>query len=202
MHKEMKMNKYLAYAPMAFFGVVGVLLYIYFMNYSGEGAFLENLVPELLGFCLEGFFLIGLFSYIQKTKEQSRRKELWLSLRGSLRSFLSYLDIAFLESNAEPMSSSALEQNPEIIESLIQKLENNELDLESMVLLKKTSINSILLIRDLVPVAAQLSAAHMRWWIAISDSMRRIKNANSREKLVKHTAFLLKNIQEFDLLEY
>ena len=100
------------------------------------------------------------------------------------------------------MSSNALEQNPEIIESLIAKLNNNELDLESMVLLKKTSINSILLIRDLVPVAAQLSAAHMRWWIAISDSMRRIKNANSREMLVKHTTLLLKNIQEFDLLEY
>jgi hypothetical protein len=199
---ERKVNKYLSYAPMAIFGIAGVLLYIYFMNTSPEGAFRDNLIPELLGFCLEGFFLIGLFSYIQKTKEQSRRKELWLSLRGSLRSFLSYLDIAFLDKNAEPMSSNALEQNPEIIESLIVKLNNNELDLESMVLLKKTSINSILLIRDLVPVAAQLSAAHMRWWIAISDSMRRIKNANSREKLVKHTTFLLKNIQEFDLLEY
>jgi hypothetical protein len=196
------MNKYLSYAPMAIFGIAGVLLYIYFMNNSPEGAFRDNLIPELLGFCLEGFFLIGLFSYIQKSKEQSRRKELWLSLRGSLRSFLSYLDIAFLDNNAEPMSSNALEQNPEIIESLIAKLNNNELDLESMVLLKKTSINSILLIRDLVPVAAQLSAAHMRWWIAISDSMRRIKNANSREKLVKHTTLLLKNIQEFDLLEY
>lgn len=196
------MNKYLSYAPMAIFGLAGVSLYIYFMNNSPEGAFRDNLIPELLGFCLEGFFLIGLFSYIQKTKEQSRRKELWLSLRGSLRSFLSYLDIAFLDNNAEPMSSNALERNPEIIESLLAKLNNNELDLESMVLLKKTSINSILLIRDLVPVAAQLSAAHMRWWIAISDSMRRIKNANSREKLVKHTALLLKNIQEFDLLEY
>jgi hypothetical protein len=127
---------------------------------------------------------------------------LWLSLRGSLRSFLSYLDIAFLDNNAEPLSSKDLEHNPEIISSLLNKLETHELDLDSMVLLKKTSINSILLIRDLVPVAAQLSAAHMSWWIAITDSMRRIKDSNNREKLEKHTVLLLKNIQEFDLLEY
>lgn len=198
----MAVNKYLSYAPMAIFGLAGLVLYIYFIGQSHEGAFRENLVPELIGFCLEGFFWIGLLSYVQKTREHSRRKELWLSLRGSLRSFLSYLDIAFLDNNAEPQSSNDLERNPEIINSLLKKLENNELDLESMVLLKKTSINSILLIRDLVPVAAQLSAAHMSWWIAITDSMRRIKNSNSREKLVKHTTFLLKNIQEFDLLEY
>lgn len=198
----MTVNKYLLYAPMAIFGIAGLILYLYFIGQSNEGAFRENLVPELIGFCLEGFFWIGLLSYVQKTKEHDRRKELWLSLRGSLRSFLSYLDIAFLENNSEPISSSALEQNPEIIELLLKKLEDNELDLESMVLLKKTSINSILLIRDLVPVAAQLSAAHMSWWIAISDSMRRIKDSNNRTKLVKNTRFLLKNIQEFDLLKY
>lgn len=198
----MTMNKYLLYAPMAIFGIAGLLLYIYFTTESSPGAFKENMVPELIGFCLEGFFWIGLLSYVQKTKEHDRRKELWLSLRGSLRSFLSYLDIAFLDNNAEPISSAALEQNPEIIQSLLNQLKENELDLESMVLLKKTSINSILLIRDLVPVAAQLSAAHMRWWIAITDSMRRIKDANSREKLEKHTTLLLKNIQEFDLLKY
>lgn len=202
MHKVTAVNKYLLYAPMAIFGLAGLALYIYFIGESNEGAFRENLVPELIGFCLEGFFWIGLLSYVQKTKEHDRRKELWLSLRGSLRSFLSYLDIAFLDNNAEPISSNALEQNPEIIQSLLKKLENHDLDLESMVLLKKTSINSILLIRDLVPVAAQLSAAHMSWWIAISDSMRRIKDSNSREKLEKHTVLLLKNIQEFDLLKY
>ncbi len=202
MHRVMTVNKYLLYAPMAIFGIAGLLLYIYFISESNAGAFRENLVPELIGFCLEGFFWIGLLSYVQKTKEHDRRKELWLSLRGSLRSFLSYLDIAFLDNNAEPISSTSLEQNPEIIQSLLDKLKVNDLDLESMVLLKKTSINSILLIRDLVPVAAQLSAAHMRWWIAISDSMRKIKDSNNRDKIEKHTTLLLKNIQEFDLLKY
>jgi len=196
------MNKYMLYGPMALFGFASVVLYYYFMGHTAEGAFTDNLVPELIGFCLEGFFWIGLLSYFQQTREHQRRKELWLSLRGSMRSFLSYLDIAFLPSHAEPISSIELEQNPKIIQRLLNKLDKEDLDLDSMVLLKKTSINSILLIRDLVPVAAQLSAAHMRWWIAITDEMRKIKDSTTRESLEKHTVRLLKNLQEFDLLEY
>ncbi len=196
------MNKYLLYAPMALFGLVGMVLFYYFMQQANQDAFRENIVPELIGFCLEGFFWIGLLSYVQQTKEHTRRKELWLSLRGSLRGFLSYLDIAFLEKHAEPLKSKDLEENPKIVETLLEKMNQGEMDIESMVLLKKTSINSILLIRDLVPVAAQLSAAHMRWWIAISDSMRRIKESNNRENMEKHVVALLNNIKEFDLLTY
>jgi len=199
---EMKMNKYLLYAPMAIFGLTGFALYLFFMQQSHTGAFRENIVPELIGFCLEGFFWIGMLSYFQKTREHTRRKELWLSLRGSLRSFLSYLDIAFLDNNAEPLNSNALEQNPDIIKIMLEQLDKEKLDLESMVLLKETSLHSLSLIRDLVPVAAQLSAAHMRWWIAITDSMRRIQNSNNRDEIEKNTTLLLKNIQEFDLLGY
>jgi hypothetical protein len=42
----------------------------------------------------------------------------------------------------------------------------------------------------------------MRWWIAITDSMRKLANANDRAEIEKSTLLLLKNIQEFDTLEY
>lgn len=196
------MNKYLLYAPLAIFGLAGLFLYLYFMQYTQAGSFKENLVPELIGFCLEGFFWIGLLSYFQKTREHSRRKELWLSLRGSLRSFLSYLDIGFLDNHAEPISSQDLESNPSIINQMITDMESKELDLESLILLKETSNDSIALVRDLVPVAAQLSAAHMRWWIAIGDALRSMTGANSRDEIEKNVELLLKNLKEFDQLGY
>jgi len=195
-------NKYLMYAPLAIFGLGAFFLFQYFMAQNTEHAFRDNLVPELIGFCLEGFFWIGLLSYFQKSREMQRKNELWLSLRGSLRSFLSYLDIGFLDQHAEPMPSIALEKDPTIITRFIEQLENQELDLESMVCLKTTCIHSLGLVRDLVPVAAQLSAGHMRWWIAITDSMRHLAVANTRAQLEKNTLLLLKNIQEFDALEY
>lgn len=196
------MNKYLMYAPMAVFGLAAFFLFQYFMAQNTVNAFRDNLVPELIGFCLEGFFWIGLLSYFQKTRENQRKTELWLSLRGSLRSFLSYLDIGFLDKHAEPMASIALEKDPSIITRFISQVENHELDLESMVFLKTTCIHSIALVRDLVPVAAQLSAGHMRWWIAITDSMRQLADSNDRIQIEKSTLLLLKNIQEFDALEY
>lgn len=115
---------------------------------------------------------------------------------------MSYLDIGFLDSNAEPLNSNALEQNPAVVISLIENMQHKYLDIESMVLLKETAHNSIGLIRDLVPVAAQLSAAHMRWWIAISDSMRQLNKSLSREDVEKNIIMILKNIQEFDTLGY
>ncbi len=196
------MNKYLMYAPMAVFGLAAFFLFQYFMAQNTENAFRDNLVPELLGFCLEGFFWIGLLSYFQKSREMQRKNELWLSLRGSLRSFLSYLDIGFLDKHAEPMASVALEKDPAIISNFIDQVEKHQLDLESMVFLKKTCIHSLALVRDLVPVAAQLSAGHMRWWIAITDSMRQLADASNRIQIEKSTLLLLKNIQEFDGLEY
>lgn len=196
------MNKYLLYAPLAIFGLTGLFLYLFFMQHTQAGSFKENLVPELIGFCLEGFFWIGMLSYFQKTREHSRRKELWLSLRGSLRSFLSYLDIGFLDNHAEPMSSQDLESNPDIIAKMINHLESKDLDLESLILLKEASKDSIALVRDLVPVAAQLSAAHMSWWIAIGDALRQMKKATGREDIEKNVDLLLKNLQEFDQLGY
>ncbi|MGJ8662116.1 MAG: hypothetical protein ACSHWU_00635, partial [Marinicella sp.] len=103
---------------------------------------------------------------------------------------------------AEPMPSIALEKDPSIIQRFIDRVEKQELDLDSMVFLKKTCLQSLSLVRDLVPVAAQLSAAHMRWWIAITDSMRKLADANDRIQIEKSTLLLLKNIQEFDSLEY
>ena len=195
-------DKYMMYAPMAVFGVSAFFLYQYFITDNTAGAFRDNIVPELIGFCLEGFFWIGLLSYFQKSREMQRKNELWLSLRGSLRSFLSYLDIGFLEDNAEPSTSTALENDPAIIQQLIDKLNKQSLDLESLQLLKQTCLYSLPLVRDLVPVAAQLSATHMRWWIAISDDMRRIGNANDRDSIEKQAMLLLKNIQEFDGMTY
>ncbi len=196
------MNKYMLYAPMAVFGIAGFFLFQYFMAQNTEYAFRDNLVPELIGFCLEGFFWIGLLTYFQKSREMQRKNELWLSLRGSLRSFLSYLDIGFLDQHAEPMPSIVLEKDPSIIQRFIDQVESHSLDLENMVFLKKTCMQSLSLVRDLVPVAAQLSAAHMRWWIAITDSMRKLADANDRQQIEKSTLLLLKNIQEFDTLDY
>lgn len=198
----MQTKRSLLVGPMAIFGLSGVGLTIYFLATDLSGPFHDNLVPELIGFTLEGFFLVGLLSLIQNSRERARRRELWLSLRGSLRGILSNLDIAFLAPNAEPTPTRALEQDVDSVERFMRELRESRMSLRSMTSLKRESVEALALARDMIPVAAQLSASHMRWWIAIVDSMRQLSRAQTREAVEQSVYLLLENMGEFDRLSY
>lgn len=198
----MRANQMALLAPLAIFGA-GVVGLGYYFSFSGaEGAFHDNLVPELLGFCLEGFFMVGLLSLLQTMRERAYRRELWLSLRGALRGVLSTLDIAMLAPNAEPTPTDVLEQEQKIVGRFRLELQNTHLGLHDLVSIKRESIEALAMIRDMVPIAAQLSARHMRWWIAIVNSMRLLSEAQTRASVEQSIYKLLENIEEFDQVHY
>lgn len=187
--------------PMAVLGLAGLSLLAFFLLPGGEGPFKENMVPELIGFCMEGFFLVGLLSLLQKSQERRQRRELWLSLRGALRGLLSKLDIALLPPHAEPAATSLLETDLMIVHRFLRELPGAKLELEDMLAIKRECIDNLGLARDMIPVAAQLSARHMRWWIAIVNSMRQLTQARSRDAVEQSLYLLLENICEFDAVE-
>ncbi len=41
---------------------------------SQSGDFVGSMLPELIGFCLEGIFFIGIFTWIQENKDKERKK--------------------------------------------------------------------------------------------------------------------------------
>ncbi|MDX2419309.1 MAG: hypothetical protein QNK19_17760 [Xanthomonadales bacterium] len=194
------MKRLLLLAPLILFGIGGSLLLFFFLEWGNEGAFQNNLLPELIGFCLEGFFLVGLFSLIQLRLERDRKNELRLSLRGALREILSHMDIALLEENAEPASSLSLDQDPKVVKALFVKLHENDLDVRDLVNLKEAAARNINTMHDLIPVAAQLSADHMRWWLAIADSVRNLSEATDKTGVNFAAQKFLMNLGEFDLL--
>lgn len=157
-------------------------------------------MPELIGFCLEGFFLVGLFSLIQRRLERDRKHELRQSLRGSLREILSHLDIALLEENAEPSSADSLDNDPKLVKTLFVKLHGRDLDLNSMRNLKEAAGRNLSTMHDLIPVAAQLSANHMRWWLAIAESVRHLSEATDRRDVNFAAQKFMKTLGEFDQL--
>ncbi len=195
------MNRYILIAPMAIFGIGGFALYLYFIQPGITGPFHDNLVPELIGFCVEGFFLVGILSYFQRSREYQHKYDLWLSLHGSLRDVLSKLDIGLLGDNEEPASSSALETSKDLINQLLRSLDQRDINIDHMVAMKKSAIASMELWHDLIPVAAQMSASHMRWWIAIVDDLNRIARAKERPDIENNIQSLLNNLIEFDRLK-
>ena len=194
------MKRLLLLAPLILFGAGGILLLSYFLNTGNDGAFQNNLLPELIGFCLEGFFLVGLFSLIQFRVERDRKNELRLSLRGALREILSHMDIALLEENAEPASSQTLDEDPKLVKALFVKLHKSDLGLGSLLNIKGAAARNIDTMHDLVPVAAQLSADHMRWWLAIAESVRRLSQATDKHAVNFAAQKFLMNLGEFDQL--
>lgn len=196
------MSRIFLIALMFTLALVGGGLWVYLVTFEGSGPFHDNLVPELIGICIEGFLLVGLLTLVQRSREAARRHELWLSLRGSFRGLLSNLDVAFLEPDADPASSSDLETSPKFIDYLLGQLAEKCPDLDSLVALKREATETVSLSRDLVAVAAQLSASHMNWWIAIVDSIRRLSEARDRQQAEIAIHEILVNIRELDRLEY
>ena len=187
-------------APMLIFGLLGFYFLFLFTEHNAEGPFYDSLVPELIGFCLEGFFLIGLFSLIQRRRERERKEELCLSLRGSLRELLSHIDIALLGEYAEPADSRVLEEDPRTVANLIFKLADKPMEADSMARLKGVAGRNLSTIHDLIPVAAQLSADHIRWWLAITDSVRQLSEATDSTGVAGSLHRFLANLGEFDQL--
>jgi hypothetical protein len=195
------LSRWLLALPLAVFGVGGLVLYALFVTQAGEGAIRENLLPELIGFCLEGFFLVGLLTFVQRLREDDRRRELRLSLRGAMRDFLSHLDLAFLEADAEPASTRDLETQPRVVLRLLASMKETELDADSMVALKRVAIYTLPLAQDLIAVAAQLSTSHMRWWIAIVEAIKKLSEADTREEVERPLLTLMVSLAEFDALK-
>lgn len=188
-------------APMLVFGFAGIYFLVLFLQPGNENRVYDNLVPELIGFCLEGFFLIGLFSWIQARRERDRKEDLRLSLRGALREILSYLDIGLLGDTAEPASSRAIEEDSRLVAHMIMKLAEHKLDVDSMARIKAVAQRNLTTIHDLIPVAAQLSAEHIRWWLAITDSVRQLAEATDSAAVAASLHRFLANLGEFDELE-
>lgn len=195
------MSRLILLAPLILFGLGGIYFTIIFLQPGHEGPVYQNLVPELIGFCLEGFFLIGLFSLIQARRERERKEDLRLSLRGSLRDILSHLDIGLLGETQEPAASRALEEDPKLVANLIMKLADHELDVDAMARVKAVAQRNLTTIHDLIPVAAQLSAEHIRWWLAITESVRQLAEATDATAVAGGLHRFLANLGEFDELE-
>ena len=195
------MSRLILLAPLLLFGLGGIYFLFMFLQPGNEGPIYDNLVPELIGFCLEGFFLIGLFSLIQRRRERERKEELRLSLRGALRGILSHIDLGLLGETAEPEESRALEEDPKVVAGLIMKLADKPLEVEAMARLKGVAQHNLPTIHDLIPVAAQLSADHIRWWLAITDSVRHLAEASDGAEVAGSLHRFLANLGEFDELE-
>ena len=161
-----------------------VLLRIFFN--SGE-PFTGTLLPELIGFSLDGLLFIGALSLIQQKRDFDAKRELVQSLE-----IHTTLLIEAIKSgnpfhwSKHAMHASQMAPLKDYANTLYQGLENGAVTLNGLQIKAfiETSDEIYETLVGLLPVAAQISSKHLAAWSSVVSTIRLSKNTylSAKEK--------------------
>jgi hypothetical protein len=165
--------------------------------YGQAGFFVGNIVPELIGVCIELLIIIFILDVWQKKEEKNKK----IKVERRLREFL----IFFLKNNFKELPESCQpgsfygvdhDQNQEVLSNLISNINQNGLA-ENVVLQVQSYCDTEKdIFHNLIPVASDLTNDHFKSWVRIAYFMNAVsyKKDTTSHAVVK----ILENIKRFD----
>lgn len=161
------------------------------------GFIIGNIVPELIGVCVELLIIIFVFDAWQKKEEKNKK----IKVERRLREFL----IFFLKSNFDSFPHSCKpgnfygkdhEQNQDALDNLISYIEKKGLDEQIVLGVQSYCESEKEIFNNLISVASDLTNDHFKSWVRISYFMNAIvtKNETTSNAVIK----ILQNIKRFD----
>jgi len=160
--------------------LLGVLAF-WFGSASEQGDVVGSLVPELIGFCLEGIFFVGIFTWLQERKDKERKNEIKQSLAGAM-GFTCQLINSCLEPDTRIKLSSSenwtrqARTNGRRLNELLSQLSNNELSVsaEGIEAIQQLLLTRVSTLDSLLSVSAQLSHSHLSAYNMILTEIHKI----------------------------
>jgi len=176
------------YAFVTTFAVIlAVLMTIFAIS---EESFTSTLLPELIGFSLDGLLFIGVLSLIQRKRDHDSKRE----LKQSLEIHTTLLIEAIKTGNPfhwskHAMHASQMAPLKEYANILYQGLENGSMTLGALQIKAfiETADEIYETLVGLLPVAAQISSKHLAAWSSVVSTIRLSKNSYISAKQ-KHDA--------------
>lgn len=163
-----------------FAGLLG-LLTLWFVTQSQPGDLVGNLVPELIGFCLEGIFFVGIFSWLQEKKDRERKSELKQSLAGAVGFLCQLMNSALAASKRVTLDSKdnwtlQARTNGLQLKTLHARLLANELSIspEEITVMQQLLAARLSTLDSLLSVSAQLSHRHLSAYTLILTEVHRM----------------------------
>ncbi|MGN7613362.1 hypothetical protein ACQZV8_14900 [Magnetococcales bacterium HHB-1] len=149
-----------------------------------------SILPELIGFCLQGGFLVLIFSlYEQRSVNQARAAR-----KFALQSYLfATLDDAIQPRKEQDLTSPL--HPPETLDEKIEQIKQQGLSEESKERFENLAKRELIPLSSLSAVAAQIDQKHMTVWMDIITATREIEPG---EKRLEHATQLLRHIERFD----
>lgn len=173
------------YAFVAVFAVIlAVLMTIFAIS---DESFTGTLLPELIGFSLDGLLFIGVLSLIQRKRDRDSKRE----LKQSLEIHTTLLIEAIKTGNPfhwskHAMHASQMAPLKEYANTLYKGLENGSVTLGALQIKAfiETADEIYETLVGLLPVAAQISSEHLAVWSSVVSTVRLSKNSyiSAKEK--------------------
>ncbi|MCE9841354.1 hypothetical protein LZ636_16915 [Proteus terrae] len=171
------------------------LLFAYVGNENNY--FIGNIIPELIGVCIELFIFMLIFD--QWRLRESKNNKIKVERR--LREFL----IFFLDKACDGLSEnlkvgrfygSDYTENQKMLDNFIQHIEQQGLNENVILQVKKYCDNQKDVFNNLISVSAELENEHFKSWARISYFINAI--STNEEKTSVAMIEILKNIRRFD----
>jgi hypothetical protein len=153
-----------------------------------------SLLPQLIGFCMQGAFLVVVFSIYEKRSTVNSKRSNKFALRTVLSNFVNpcmgnnQIDTGWLPS-------------PNMFDDAMDKLRKNEMDEKTASALKIIAQEQINSMEALTVLVAQIDHIHIEVWGAILRDCRIIRESTNQKAITTATIDMLENIQQFDELE-
>lgn len=148
---------------------------------SRQGAFVDNMLPELIGFCLEGIFFIGIFTWIQERKDRERKNQLKRSLAGAIGFICQVINSSLADADQIKLAkgdnwSKQTRHNGSSLKFLLKSVTGHDIDVTAAQIqaIQQLLATRLSTLDSLLSVAAELSHAHLSAYNMILTEIHKI----------------------------
>ncbi|MBF0270755.1 MAG: hypothetical protein HQL98_01600 [Magnetococcales bacterium] len=160
-----------------------------------ETSVTRTLLPQLIGFCMQGGFLVVLFAFYEKRATVDTRRA-W---KFTLRSFLApFVDGCLPEAPLSARDRGGMLPSPDVVRMGIETLRARGLTREHAAALQQIARDTLLAMQSLSVVAAQIDHAHLESWMSMLRLLRILERAREPEELTTASVEILEEVVKFD----
>ncbi len=159
-----------------------------------------SLLPQLIGFCLQGAFLVMIFAVYERRSTINSKRGHKFALRTFLSTCVRHCVAIDRDHVEDPAGADPLFPPPAAIAEGIEIIRAQGLNAASADKLKNIAERNLTSMESLAAVAAQIDYYHLEVWNSVINDNRDIRDAQTLEAASRATVHLLEHIQKFDEL--
>ncbi|MBF0108949.1 MAG: hypothetical protein HQL76_07230 [Magnetococcales bacterium] len=149
----------------------------------------RSLLPQLIGFCLQGAFLVVVFAVYEKRTTLNAKRSHKFALRSALGSLIRPLERPDVTPPGNPPMPLALIQREIMDQGLTEKMGQA---------LGQNAQRGLVSLESLTVLAAQIDADHLEIWGGILDQLHRLATSMPAKQTNEAAIDLLDLIRDFD----